>query len=93
MRNYNVLYSDKSFRLETSLDNDHCTTLRLTDSSEEHGAVQILFHHMPEDADRMHIAMKSAADAFNSTWKYFHNETTRISADDEAPITEIKVIF
>lgn len=92
MRNYNVLYSDKTFRLEFDPTNAHSTTLQMRDDGVDHGTIQIVFHHTPEDGDRTRLALKSAVDSFNSAWNYYNREQTKvIRIDDETPAVELRI--
>lgn len=91
MRNYNVLYSDKTFRLEFDPTNAHSTTLQMRDDGSDHGTIQIVFIHSPEEGDRTRQALKAAVDAFNASWNYYNRPVTRVIIGDETPLTELRI--
>jgi len=92
MRNYTVLYSDKTFRLRAESTSEHTTTLHLNDGTHDFGSVQIIFSHPPEKSERYKKSLTAAVEAFNTTWKYFLESAQYIEEEEVSPVVEIRIV-
>ena len=92
MRNYTILYSDKTFRMKAEPTNEYATTLHITDGSHDFGSVQIIFNHRPEDCERHRKSLNAAVSAFNSTWKYFQESAQYIEEEEVSPVVEVRIV-
>lgn len=91
MRNYSVLYSDNTFRLKVDSLGRDISTLNLIDESVDKGTVQIVFHHSNDDGDRIRLALKAAADAFNASWTYYNSPLSKVDDEEKTIIHEIRI--
>ncbi len=92
MRNYTVLYSDKTFRMKAEATSEHTTTLHLNDGTHDFGSVQIIFSHPPEKSERYKKSLTAATEAFNAAWKYFQESAQYIEEEQVSPVVEIRIV-
>lgn len=91
MRTHSVIYSDVTLRLKVDSFGKEIITLNIADDSMENGTVQIVFHHSKNDDGRMRLALKAAADAFNSSWSYYNSPLSKIDEEEKTIIHEIRI--